>query len=40
MRVWHPAPAVELWHGTYGSAPVETGPMAVQWNDGKINRRD
>jgi hypothetical protein len=37
VRVWHPEPGVDLWQGTYGGAPVETGPTAVQWNDGETD---
>jgi hypothetical protein len=35
-RVWHPNADVDLWHGTYGSAPVEPGYVAYQWNNGEI----
>lgn len=35
-RVWHPAPARKHWHGLYGGAPVEVGPISYQTSDGTI----
>jgi hypothetical protein len=34
--VWHPDAPVALWHGEHGSAPVETGDVSYQWNNGEI----
>lgn len=35
-RVWHPAPLAAVLVGMYGSARVDTGPVAYQWDDGEI----
>jgi hypothetical protein len=37
VRVWHPQPDGDLWYGTYGNAPIEAGPQAVQWHDGETH---
>lgn len=35
VRVFCDGAAPELWHGTFGSAPVESGAAGFQLSDGK-----
>src|ERR1700760_3191403 len=35
VRVWHPVPRCAVWHGLFGSARVEVGAPAYQFNDGE-----
>lgn len=35
VRVFCDGAAPELWHGTFGSAPVESGPAGYQFNCGE-----
>ncbi len=35
-RVSHPDATLEVWTGTFGSAPVQVGPAAYQFSDGEI----
>ena len=35
VRVFCEGSAPELWHGTFGSAPVESGAAGFQFSDGE-----
>ena len=35
VRVFCEGAAPELWHGTFGSAPVESGAAGYQFSDGE-----
>lgn len=36
VRVFCEGTAPELWHGAFGSAPVESGPAGFQLSDGEV----
>lgn len=35
VALFHPAPALTVWKGVYGSAPVKKGKAAYKFSDGK-----